>query len=74
MKIKFFNAFWFPQTVVFRIKDNGYLAPSRLYNVDVYTNKTTEKIYINKGRNVFKDGEYKNLVHKIIAGHDINTK
>ena len=53
------------------IRNFGYLAPSRVYNVSYFTYQQQENLYINTSRNVYKDPEYAALLSNIVQGREI---
>lgn len=64
VEIEFMNAFFLPRVDNFAVRNFGYLQPSRVYNVDLFTYQQKESIYINQSRNVFKAPH-----HQEIIGH-----
>jgi len=50
----------------------GYLQPSRLYNTDIFLNKSKEKAYINLSRNF--DVKYNAALKRVLSGEELITK
>jgi len=71
IRVKLLNAFFMPQEKTLQIVDCGYLLPSRLYNVDNFTNKR-DKLYINWKRNMHSAEPYNSTLEKILKGAEID--
>jgi len=71
VEIELMNAFFLSKTRRMNIRNFGYLAPSRVYNVSCFTYQQQESLYINTSRNVYKDPEYAALLSNIVQGREI---
>ena len=64
--IEFMNAFKLSETRTYSIRDFGYMQPSRLFNVDTFTHKQEETLYINMNRNNYAAmPEYQKVIKTI---------
>ena len=71
VEVEFMNAFFLAKRERFTIRNFGYLAPSRVYNVSAFTYQQQAKLYLNSRRNVFKEAEYAALLSNIAQGREI---
>ena len=72
--IEFMNAFKLSETRTYSIRDFGYMQPSRLFNVDTFTHKQEETLYINMNRNNYAAmPEYQKVIKTIFSGKEIVT-
>ncbi|TNV71922.1 hypothetical protein FGO68_gene17578 [Halteria grandinella] len=72
IEVTFFNAFWIPKTEKLRIVNLGYLAPSRLYNVESASYMQNRTLYINLHRNLYKHPEYEEIIKRIFMGQQLS--
>ncbi|CDW75092.1 UNKNOWN [Stylonychia lemnae] len=71
-EVTYYNALWIPKTEKLRIVNFGYFNPSRLYNVDMATYQQKQKIYINLGKNIYKDPEHNEMVKMMLSGKEFD--
>ena len=75
VEIELMNAFMMNETRKVKISDLGYLQPSRLYNVDSFTNKQEDMFYINVHRNMYvMRPEYSEILMNVLKGKEIKVQ
>lgn len=65
------NAFFLPKSETLKIRNFGYWAPSRVYNVNLFTYQQKKTLYINMSRNIYKDPEYAQVISQMVQGREI---
>lgn len=71
VEVQYMNAFFLPKSEKLAIRNFGYWAPSRVYNVSLFTYQQTQTLYMNLGRNVYKDPEYTEVIKQLVQGREI---
>eukprot|EP00347_Sterkiella_histriomuscorum_P011810 403371013 len=71
IEIEYFNAFWIPKKEKLRVVNFGYLAPSRIFNLDMATYQQKSKVYVNLSRNLYKHPEFNEIVQKLLNGQEL---
>ena len=72
--VEFLNAFWMPKQKTLTIRELGYFAPSRIYNVDLAKYQQRETLYINLSRNVYKHPEYESMLRSMMSGKEFQFR
>ena len=55
------------------MRNFGYFAPSRIYNIDYFRYKQRETLYINLERNMYQGDDYKGMLKALVSGKQILT-
>jgi len=71
VEIQFMNAFFLPRTEKMRILNFGYLAESRIHNLDCATYQQERTVYINLDRNAFHHQEHQEVLKRMFSGQEL---